>query len=87
MPRKNTEAEKPEARQLLTRPAVVGDIPGLRALYAKVYPELPNYTSSMLHGQINAYPDGQFVADYEGEVVGYAATFRIMGQRAKAAHT
>ena len=41
----------------------------------------------MLRGQIAAYPAGHFVVEYEGELVGYAAGFRIDEAVAMAPHT
>ena len=41
----------------------------------------------MLRGQIATYPDGQFVVEFEGEIVGYAASFRIDEKSAMGPHT
>ena len=40
-----------------------------------------------LRGQIAAFRDGQFVVEYEGEIVGYAAGFRIDEKTAMEPHT
>jgi len=87
VPQNSPPPSASSSRRLLVRNATVDDIPALRALYARVYPDLPGYSASMYRGQINAFPEGQFVATDDGEVVGYAATFRIDGARAKRRHT
>lgn len=56
------------------RCATYKDIPALLELYNKIYPDDP-YTPEMLRGQINNFKEGQFVAVYEGELVGHCATF------------
>lgn len=70
----------PPTRQkarLALRNATVADIPAIEALTERVYGEDEAYTPEMLTGQIAQFAQGVFVAVYEGEVVGYCATFRI----------
>ena len=55
-------------------PARLDHIDEIIALSTKVYPEEPPYTRGQISGQINNFPDGAFVALYEGVVVGYAAS-------------
>ena len=45
------------------------------------------YSRAMLLGQIHNFPEGQFVAEYEGAIVGYCATFLIDGDIALQPHT
>ncbi len=75
------------ATTLSVRNATVDDIPAIIRLVERAYPEVGSYTPGMLKGQITGYPDGQFVAEYEGEVVGYAASFRIDEELAMRPHT
>jgi len=65
--------------QLAVRNARPKDIPAIRALVSRVYGPLGlgSYSAAMLRGQINNFPEGQFVAEYEGAIVGYCATFQI----------
>ncbi|MGJ0454752.1 MAG: GNAT family N-acetyltransferase [Methylocystis sp.] len=63
--------------QLVIRRANRGDVPDIIAMMKRAYPSLPVYSRGNLLGQITSFPEGQFVADYEGKIVGYAATFRI----------
>ncbi|WEK57195.1 MAG: GNAT family N-acetyltransferase [Candidatus Brevundimonas phytovorans] len=72
---------------LTIRNARMADIPGINGLVARVYKGQPPYLPGMLRGQIATYPDGQFVVEFEGEIVGYAASFRIDEKAAMAPHT
>lgn len=68
------------------RNATLADIPGLRALGLKVYGTLA-VTEDMLRGQITNFPQGQFLVEYEGNIVGHCATFLIDGEIALKPHT
>ncbi|MGR3492369.1 MAG: carbon-nitrogen hydrolase family protein, partial [Shimia sp.] len=57
------------------------------ALSSRVYREEVPYTASQLSGQISAFPEGCFVAEYEGEVVGYAASSLLREARVMRPHT
>lgn len=69
------------------RHATAADIPDIAALCSKVYPEEPPYTRGQLVGQVNAFPEGVFVAVYEGEIVGYAASSILREDRVMQDHT
>lgn len=73
--------------QLSIRNAKLGDVNQIKALIAKAYPDMPNYTNSMLRGQINNFPEGQFVVTYGDDIIGYCATFQIEGEIALKPHT
>jgi len=85
MPAKKN-ASKP---QILLRNARIKDIPAIRELVTRVYADsnMSTYSASMLRGQIHNFPEGQFVAEYEGAIVGYCATFQIGPEHALAPHT
>lgn len=67
-------AKKPAMNVRNTR---IEDVPGVIDLCRRVYKNMPPYDAGMIKGQIAAFPDGQFVVDYDGEIVGFAASFRI----------
>lgn len=69
------------------RNARLSDVPEISALVRRVYGDMPAYTDGMLQGQIASFPDGQFLVEYEGRVVGYAASFRIDEATAMSPHT
>ncbi|HMM68658.1 MAG TPA: GNAT family N-acetyltransferase, partial [Dokdonella sp.] len=72
---------------LAVRNARLADIDDLVALTAKVYgPEL-GHSADMLRGQQAQFPAGQFVAEYDGRIVGFCATFRIDEEPAMAEHS
>ena len=80
-----TKTAKPAV--LTIRNARLTDVTAINDLVIKVYKDIPPYTQGMLRGQIAAFHDGQFVVEYEGEIVGYAAGFRIDEKTAMAPHT
>ena len=72
---------------VVVRNAELSDIPGIVALTGRIYKDEPPYTPGMIQGQITKYPNGQFVVEYDGEIVGYAASFRISERLAMDQHT
>ena len=72
---------------LIVRHAQAGDVPAIAALVERAYPNIPAYSHGMLRGQINAFPEGVWVAIYDDEIVGYCASIRISGSRALKPHT
>jgi len=73
--------------RLVVRRAALADMQAIRALCAKVYDDVAPYSTAHLRGQMQNFPEGQFVAVFEGRVVGYCATFRIGEAEAFARHT
>ncbi len=73
--------------KLHVRNATLHDVPEIAALVERAYPVMGGYSPAMLRGQIAAFPEGQFVVGYEGEIVGYAATFMIDEAAALSPHT
>ena len=75
------------SRSLHIRNATLADVPELVELVKRAYGDLPSYTPGMLSGQINKFETGQFVAEFHGEIVGYAAGFLIDEATAMGPHT
>ncbi len=73
--------------RLTIRQATLDDVPQLVDLTASVYTTEWGHSAEMLRGQQAHFPQGQFVAEYDGRVVGYCATFRIDEAAALAPHT
>jgi predicted amidohydrolase len=73
--------------KLIIRNATVADAPALTALSKTIYGADFAYSEGMVRGQINNFPDGQFVAEYEGQIVGHCATFIISEELALAPHS
>jgi predicted amidohydrolase/ribosomal protein S18 acetylase RimI-like enzyme len=72
--------------RLEVRVAAPADVPGIVDLVDRAYDRLPGYSQGMVRGQINNYPEGQFVALYEGRIVGYCASMRLDERIALAPH-
>ncbi len=76
----------PTPAKLLVRPATPNDVGEILSLIGDIYVGVDNYTPGMIRGQINNFPAGQFVAVWEGKVVGYCASSRIDEAVALAPH-
>lgn len=73
--------------QLTVRTARAADLKAIQSLVRRAYPHMGTYPISMLRGQLTAFPEGQFVVEYEDEIVGYAASFCVKEHLALAPHT
>ncbi len=73
--------------KLVIRPAETRDTRAIAALSAKVYGKAAGFTQAQIRGQINNFPDGQFVAEAEGRIVGHCATLIVAAEQALAPHT
>ncbi|WP_414713981.1 GNAT family N-acetyltransferase [Sphingomonas sp.] len=80
------EVPRKSPATLEVRVAVPSDAPGILALISRAYPGVENYSTGQISGQINNFPQGQFVAVFEGTVVGYCASSRIDEAVALAPH-
>lgn len=83
MAKKNPE----HTPKLLLRQAVPADVPQLVELTGRVYTPEWGHSAEMLRSQQTHFPEGQFVVEYEGRIVGHCATFRIDEATALAPHT
>ena len=63
--------------RLEIRQAKLKDVRAIGDLVRRAYDDLPAYTQGEIRGQINNYPDGCFVALFDGAVVGYCASMRL----------
>jgi len=65
--------------RLRVRNARLGDVPAIADLSERVYAGtgLHGYAEGAVRGQINHFPEGQFVVLVDDRVVGYCATFRV----------
>jgi len=80
-------SKRRQTAALAVRNATTRDIADIVALVNRAYADVPGYELGMIQGQITAYPEGQFVVEYEGAIVGYAASFRISADIAMRPHT
>ena len=75
------------APRLALRQAVPADVPALVNLTARVYTPEWGHSAEMLRSQQTHFPEGQFVVEYEGSIVGYCGTFRLDESLALKPHT
>lgn len=73
--------------KLIIRNASFKDVKEIHELSLKVYTEMPPDSMDVVRAQINNYPDGHFVAEYEGKIVGYCSTIRVPEKIALGKHT
>ncbi len=80
---------KKKAKRLTLRNATLKDVPVLKDLTSRTYAGtgIAGYSNSALTGQINNFHDGQFVATYDNEVVGYCVSFIISERIALKSHS
>lgn len=76
-----------QSPKLFTRPATIEDVDLILTLSQKVYGPILSCTEGQFRGQITAFQEGQFVAIYEDQLVGYCASFRIKNDLALKPHT
>ncbi len=63
--------------KLVIRNSAPRDAAAIARLTAKVYGRGEGYSAAQIRGQINNFPEGQFVAEYEGAIVGLCATLIV----------
>jgi len=73
--------------KLVIRQATLADAPAIARLSNKIYGRREAMRQAHVRGQINNFPEGQFVAEYEGEIVGHCATLIVPHALAFAPHT
>ncbi len=78
---------KEEKTRLKVRDASLDDVASISKLVERVYPGMPPYPDAMLRGQINAFPEGVWVATLGEDIVGYCATIRLAEDKALGEHT
>lgn len=79
----NTDRSTPS---LIVRNTLESDIDHIIELCKRAYPNMAPYTASMLLAQINNFKNGHFVAEYEGQIVGFCVSFVIDGETALKKH-
>ncbi|MDH3420255.1 MAG: GNAT family N-acetyltransferase [Gammaproteobacteria bacterium] len=73
--------------QLNMRLATLADVDSIIELVKRAYPQMSPYMPAMIRGQINAFPEGVWIAELGGEIVGYCATIRLPEKEALGPHT
>ncbi len=79
---------KKSLKTLDIRNAKLSDIPNLVKLTARAYPEhMGGYAEDILQGQITNFPEGCFVIEDDGRLIGYSASIRLKHKRIFKPHT
>lgn len=73
--------------KLIVRTATGADAKPIAALSVAVYGKEDAFSQAQIRGLINNFPDGQFVAEYEGKIVGHCATLIVSENQAFAPHS
>jgi predicted amidohydrolase/ribosomal protein S18 acetylase RimI-like enzyme len=73
--------------KLIIRPATTADARKIAGLSTRIYGKADAMTPAEVRGQINNFPEGQFVAEYERKIVGHCATMIVPAEEAFAPHT
>ena len=73
--------------KLIVRLARLSDVAAIADLSRRTYTSAPYDYERSTRSQINNFPEGQFVADLGGKIVGHCATFIIGGQAALTTHS
>jgi predicted amidohydrolase/ribosomal protein S18 acetylase RimI-like enzyme len=86
---KSTNTLSNPKTQLSVRNASVADIPQISNLSSRAYEGtgMYGYSEPVLTGQLNHFPEGQFVVVAGEKIIGYCATLRISEQEGMKAHT
>ncbi|MCF7863873.1 MAG: bifunctional GNAT family N-acetyltransferase/carbon-nitrogen hydrolase family protein [Kiritimatiellales bacterium] len=76
-------------KQLNVRNATAADAVAIAELSSRVYAStgMEGYHPGAVLGQINNFPDGQFVVTVGDQIVGYCATFIVLEEQAMKPHT
>lgn len=74
---KATQSKPSTKPKLFIRLATEADAQAIADLERRVYAPAPALDARMIRGQIYNFPEGQFVAEYDGKVVGHCATFIV----------
>ncbi len=83
----STEPKTSVGARLTLRNATLRDAKDILALVDRSYTDIGGYTLGMIQGQISTFAEGKIVAEYDGAIVGYCATFIIDEATAFAPHS
>lgn len=73
--------------QVTVRQTQPQDIPALIDLQRRTYPSIPPWSPEKFSKQIEAFPQGQFVAEFDGRVVGAASALVVFWDEWAEDHT
>src|SRR5690606_15114870 len=77
----------PTKRKIIIRKTTFQDTAAINSIVNKCYPGVPPYPEDALRAQINHFPEGQMVVEYNKVVIGFCITFIITEAEAMKPHT
>mgnify|MGYP006178421417 FL=1 len=73
--------------KLVIRRTNIKDTEGINKILKKTYSYDSPYTFDNIRAQLNHFPEGQVVVEYDGQVVGFCMSFIINEKEVLGAHT
>jgi GNAT superfamily N-acetyltransferase len=74
-------------QKVIVRNTTNADIQPLIELQRRVYPDIPYWRKLLLLNQLDVFPEGQFVAEIDGELVGAASSLVVLWDEWQVEHT
>jgi len=74
-------------RKIIIRKTTFQDAAAINSIVNKCYPGVPSYPEDALRAQINHFPEGQMVVEYNKVIIGFCITFIITEAEAMKPHT
>jgi GNAT superfamily N-acetyltransferase len=75
------------SRKVIVRNTTSADVIPLIELQKRVYPTIPHWREDLLLHQLEIFPQGQFVAEIDGELVGASSSFVVLWDEWQIEHT
>jgi GNAT superfamily N-acetyltransferase len=75
------------SRKVIIRNTTGADVIPLIELQKRVYPTIPHWREDLLLHQLKVFPQGQFVAEIDGELVGASSSFVVLWDEWQTEHT
>lgn len=76
-----------EKQSIRVRQTKIEDGQAINNIIEKTYPGINGYSNDALKAQLNHFPQGQFVVEFNGKVIGFCMTFIISKELAMKPHT
>lgn len=74
-------------RKTIVRNTQISDIKPLISLQKRVYPTIPSWREDMLSHQLEVFPQGQLIAEIDGQLVGAASSLVVSWNEWAVQHT
>lgn len=83
----NTKKNNIKKAKITIRKVKKEDFSKIASLSSKTYDKINGVSTDMLRGQFNRFPEGQFVVEDAGNIIGHCATFIVKEELAFENHT